>query len=90
VTQLKTNTITIRGEGYMVSEMTGGVVKQSRKIIESDKARFDMFIAASCSVEPKLTEKQLEELPSIVSEKIAAEAVRLSKEDPTAEKKPDA
>jgi hypothetical protein len=78
---LKTNSIEIRGSTYVVSELSAKVMRESRKIIDSDKTRFELYVAAKCLVSPTLTEKELEEYPAMVSERVAAEALRLTKED---------
>lgn len=78
---LRTNSITIRGRSFTVSEMSAKGMRDSRKVLEKESNRLDLFVASMCCVDPKFTEAELAEEPNIIARKIAAEAWRLTGED---------
>lgn len=86
MTGLRTNSIVIRGDTFTVSEMTAKTMRQARKLLESDKTQFELFVANAGMVDPKWSIAELEGKASIYSEAIAAEAIRLTKEDDKPEK----
>jgi hypothetical protein len=81
VSNLRTNTITIRGRSFTVSELSAKGVRDSRKVNEKEPTRFDMFVASLSAVDPTFTEAELGEMSNIFSKNIAAEALRLTAED---------
>jgi hypothetical protein len=81
MSQLRTNSIVIRGQSHVVSELTAKGMRAARKMIADEPGRAEVFIASICCVEPKYTEAELAELPQIFADKISAEAFRLTKDD---------
>lgn len=87
---LRTNSITIRGRSFTVSEMTAKGVRDSRKVAEKEPHRLDLFVASMCCVEPKFSEAELADEPNVFAKKISAEAFRLTAEDESETPKPEA
>ena len=76
------NTITVRGESYVVQEMDGRTMAEARRIMEDDKARLEAFVTWKCCVDPKFaSEAEVLAQPQIVADKVSAEAFRLTKAD---------
>jgi len=91
VNALRTNTIQIRGESYVVQEMSAAVMKGARELIFDDKQkqRLEAWVAFKCCLSPKIeSENAASEMPQAVISKISSEAFRLSKDED--EKQPNA
>lgn len=74
-----TNTITIRGKPYLVSEMDGQTMKLVREMLATDKHRSEAFITVKCCLEPKFSsEADVLKLPQIIADKVSSEAFRLT------------
>lgn len=86
MSNLRTNTITIRGEPYVVQEMSGKVMAGARKLISDDQAKFRMeaWVTWQCCVTPKYaSEDAAAAEPQAVIDAVSAEAFRLSKAEKT-------
>jgi hypothetical protein len=86
---LRTNSISIRGRSFTVSELTAKQMGEVRKAMKEQPHDADLMMASLGSVEPKMTFKELAEEPNIFAKRMSAEILRLSDEDPD-EKKADA
>jgi hypothetical protein len=79
-----TNRITVRGQEFEVRELTGKEMQGVRKLLADPlhKSRFEAYIASVACVSPKIAdEKAAAEMPQIIIDKIAAEAIRLTVTD---------
>ncbi len=82
MSEFLTSTITIRGQPYVVKELDGRTMAESRRIIADDKARLEAFVTWKCAVDPKFaSEAEVMALPQIFADKISEEAFRLTKAD---------
>ena len=81
MTDFAQSTIKIRGETFTVRELDGKTMRESKRLIETDRHRLDFFIASKGLVEPKLTEQELMERPNIFADKLSTEILRLTKTD---------
>lgn len=78
---LITNSITVRGKTYTVSEMDGKTMAEVRKRLASDseKGGLESFMAFKCCVEPKFANIEAAAAEShFVSKAISDEAFRLT------------
>lgn len=82
MSDFRENTITIRGQQFVVRELDGATMAASRRIIAEDKARLEAFVAWKACVDPKFeSEAAVLKLPQIFADKISEEAFRLTKLD---------
>jgi len=81
MSQLRQNTITVRGEQYTVSEMNGRVMQDVRKLLANDPHLAPARIVLMCTVDPKQTQLSVEQLPQAVIDAIVLEVTRLGKDD---------
>ncbi len=85
MTDLLTNSITIRGETFIVRELDGKTMAESRRVLAADKARLEAFVAWQCTVDPKFaSEADVLARPQIFADKLSAEAFRLTNSDDSA------
>jgi len=74
------NTITIRGKAYLVSEMDGATMIMVRKMLETEKWRVEGYVTFKCCLEPKFaSEADVLKERQIVADKVSDEAFRLTK-----------
>lgn len=78
---LLTNTITVRGMAYEVSEINGRVMREVRKRLrEQQTETVEAYLAFACTVEPKFaSEAAAAAEPHMILKAIADEAYRLGK-----------
>lgn len=78
---LLTNTITVRGVAYEVSEINGRVMREVRKRLrEQQTETVEAYLAFACTVEPKFaSEAAAAAEPHMILKAIADEAYRLGK-----------
>jgi hypothetical protein len=82
MSELLTNTITIRGQAFLVKELDGKTMAESRRVLAEDKARLEAYVAWKCTVDPKFaSEADVLALPQIFADKLSAEAFRLTNSD---------
>ncbi len=75
-----TSTIMIRGQPFVVRELDGKTMAESRRVLAEDKSRLEAYVAWKCCVDPKYQNEQaLLDLPQIFCDKISEEAFRLTK-----------
>ncbi len=79
---LRTNSITIRGRSFTVSELDAKAMRDVRKVMAKEPHRLDIYVASLGSVEPKYTEQELGDEPNIFCKRLSAEIMRLTNEDP--------
>lgn len=81
MSNLTRNTIQARGVDYEVRELNGKEMAQVRRLMaDSQTYKMEQYVAQTCCLAPKLTQKEVDELPTFVVSAISDEAFRLSKQ----------
>lgn len=81
MSNLTRNTIQARGVDYDVRELSGKDMAEIRRLsANSQTYKMEQYVAMTCCVAPKLSQKDVEDLPSFVVTAISDEAFRLSKQ----------
>lgn len=80
MSNLTRNTIQARGTDYEVRELTGKDMAQVRRLAaDSQTYKMEQYVAMTCCLAPKLSQKDVDDLPTLVVTAISDEAFRLSK-----------
>ena len=80
------NTITVRGQSFLVSELTAKQMSDVRKVMKDSPHDLDILVCTLGCSSPKFTRAELSEMPNIIAKRCSAEIMRLSDEDPDAPK----
>ncbi len=83
---LRSNSITIRGRSFTVSELTAKQMSDVRKVMKDAPHDLDITVAALGCVDPVMTRTDFAGEPNIFAKRVSAEVLRLSDEDPDSPK----
>lgn len=89
--KLKETSVEVRGEKVRVRELTHGERLQWIRAVQEDRFRGPALIISLATLEPKMTEEEVSELPADVAQVLAEAAMKISnliKDE--AKKEPDA
>lgn len=76
---LQTNTIFVRGQSYVVSEINGRTMREVRKRLKDQPETVEAFLAWACTMEPKFASESVAvDAAHAVLKAISEEAFRLS------------
>src|ERR1700691_5571227 len=79
MSDLLTNTITVRGVAYTVREINGRTMREVRKRLKDQPETIEAFIAWACTEEPKFaSESAAVDVAHAILKAISEEAWRLS------------
>jgi hypothetical protein len=78
---LRQGTVTVRGESFEIQELDGKSMRETRRILDTDRHRFEYYVASKGCVNPKLTEAELLDRPQIFADKISDAVLKITKED---------
>lgn len=87
MSKLRENTIQIRGQDFLVRELTGAEAAGVGKLLQTGPHRTDNWITSVACLNPKFKDEEEASLqPSVVCKKVAREALRLSGIDESEQK----
>jgi hypothetical protein len=79
MSELLTNTVTVRGATYTVREISGRHMREIRKRLKDAPETVEAYMAWACTVDPKFASEQAcADEPHAILKAISEEAFRLS------------